>query len=422
MTSQSTPPSEDRKSLRFCMVTTFYPPYNFGGDGIFVQRLSRALAERGHYVEVIHCIDAYNISGGDNSPKTSSTDAGVTVHSLKSSWGPISPLITHQLATPGIKAKKLRRLIEDGDFDVIHFHNISLIGGPGVLDYGSAVKLYTAHEYWLLCPLSNLWKYNSAPCEKTNCTQCTLRAGKPPQFWRHTNVIKRKFSQIDAILAPSQFVIDSHHARGMDLDFTLLPNFLPRPQQEPSSSDSPDREASPFFLVVGRLEKTKGFHKVIEAFREKNHAKLVIAGTGPYENELKEMARGADNISFTGYMEYKNLTRLYKNAAAVIVPSIWHEPFGLIVLEAFAQATPVIVNDAGALPELVKTSGGGLTYTCQSELQAHIETMVFDTQKREELGLQGHSAFMSKWTEEIHLEQYFRIIEEAARARGTSLT
>ena len=45
--------------LNFCMITTFYPPYNFGGDGIFIYRLSNALANRGHKVDIIHCKDAY---------------------------------------------------------------------------------------------------------------------------------------------------------------------------------------------------------------------------------------------------------------------------------------------------------------------------------------------------------------------------
>jgi hypothetical protein len=46
------------RPLRFCMITTFYPPYNFGGDGIFVHCLSNELARPGHYVDGIHCIDA----------------------------------------------------------------------------------------------------------------------------------------------------------------------------------------------------------------------------------------------------------------------------------------------------------------------------------------------------------------------------
>ena len=49
-------------ALRFCMVTTFYPPYHFGGDGIFVYRLSELLASRGHKVDVIHSADAYHLS------------------------------------------------------------------------------------------------------------------------------------------------------------------------------------------------------------------------------------------------------------------------------------------------------------------------------------------------------------------------
>src|SRR6202043_2357264 len=48
-----------RAMLRFCMVTTFYPPYSFGGDAIFVEALSRGLAEQGHEVDVIHCLDSY---------------------------------------------------------------------------------------------------------------------------------------------------------------------------------------------------------------------------------------------------------------------------------------------------------------------------------------------------------------------------
>ena len=48
-------------SLRVCMVTTFYPPFNFGGDGIFVRRLANLLAERGHHVEVAHCVEAFDM-------------------------------------------------------------------------------------------------------------------------------------------------------------------------------------------------------------------------------------------------------------------------------------------------------------------------------------------------------------------------
>ena len=56
--------------LRFAMITTFYPPYNFGGDGAFVRRLSHALAGRGHAVEVIHDADAFRILHKGDDPPT----------------------------------------------------------------------------------------------------------------------------------------------------------------------------------------------------------------------------------------------------------------------------------------------------------------------------------------------------------------
>jgi len=50
------------------MITTFYPPYSFGGDAIFVERLSSELARRGHHVEVIHCEDSYRLLARAGTP------------------------------------------------------------------------------------------------------------------------------------------------------------------------------------------------------------------------------------------------------------------------------------------------------------------------------------------------------------------
>lgn len=52
------------RPLKFCMITTFYPPQNFGGDGIFIHRLANELAKAGHTIDVIHDVDAYRSLGG----------------------------------------------------------------------------------------------------------------------------------------------------------------------------------------------------------------------------------------------------------------------------------------------------------------------------------------------------------------------
>src|SRR5688572_7155892 len=127
--------------MKFCMITTFYPPYNFGGDGIQVQRLSNALARAGHNVHVIHSVDAYFAAGGNKKqiPNDPESEPRVTVHSLKSSAGMLSPLLTQQTGFPFFKERRIEEILSQHDFDVIHYHNISLIG-PAVLRLGSAIK------------------------------------------------------------------------------------------------------------------------------------------------------------------------------------------------------------------------------------------------------------------------------------------
>lgn len=407
-------------SLHFCMVTSFYPPHNFGGDGIFVQRLARALVRRGHRVTIIYCIDAYHVSGGAPVPDAASDEPGITVHALKSPAGALSPLITHQLAVPGLKSRQLQQIFDSNAFDVVHFHNISLVGGPGILDYGSGVKLYTAHEYWLVCPLSTLWKSTDEPCRSRTCTTCTIRSGRPPQWWRHSQLLERKLRNMDALLAPSKFSMQKHAEMGLQLDFEHFSNFLPldTPAHTPSPDESPPQR--PFFLMVGRLEKSKGFARVISLFRHYPAADLLIVGTGQYEAALREQAGGADNIRFTGHLPYEQLVDLYRNARAVVVPSIWFEPFGLVVLEAFAQQTPVVVNRAGALPELVESSGGGYVYDNEQQLREALDRLLDAPALSAQLGARGLQALQKYWSEEVHLKKYLDLIDNIRQRNALS--
>lgn len=102
------------RSLRFCMVTTSYPPHNFGGDGIFVYRLSNELAQRGHQVEIIHCLDSFYSLHSNEPNGQYPNHPDVTVHSLKSGAGVLSPLWTHHLGSPGLKSGNIKRIMENG--------------------------------------------------------------------------------------------------------------------------------------------------------------------------------------------------------------------------------------------------------------------------------------------------------------------
>ena len=406
------------RPLRFCMVTTFYPPYNFGGDGIFVHRLSNELARSGHQVDVIHCRDAYRFMAGQDTNRGYDNHPNVTVHGLKSTFGFLSPLATQQTGFPLFKSASIRRVLDKG-FDVIHFHNISLLG-PKVLEYGKAVKLYTMHEYWLVCPTHVLFRFNRAPCMRPYCFVCTLIHKRPPQWWRYSGLLEAAAKHVDAFIAPSRFSKDKHQEMGLQAPIVHLPHFVPTLDELPPTSGPVKDEASekPYFLFVGRLEKLKGVQTLIPVFHNYPKARLLIAGTGSYEPQLRHLADGSGNIRFLGYLSDHELQQLYRQAIALIVPSICFETFGQVIIEAFRQQTPALVRNLGAMPEMIEESGGGLVYDTDAELVAAMDSLLIDASRRRELGLQGHQAYLRNWTTEVHLQHYFALIREIAATKA----
>jgi glycosyltransferase involved in cell wall biosynthesis len=403
------------RPLRFCMVTTFYPPYHFGGDGIFVHDLSNELARRGHRVDVIHCKDAYRAMAGREPDARYDNHPLVTVHGLESRFGFLSPLATQQTGRPFFKAAALRRILHD-DFDVVHFHNVSLLG-PAVLRYGRGIKLYTMHEYWLVCPTHVLFRFNRAACEQPHCLACTVAHKRPPQWWRYTGLLDSSVKHVDAFIAPSRFNAEKHRAMGFTAPIMELPPFLGEEENATADSGAPPDNGSPYFLFVGRLEKLKGVQTLIPIFRRFAKARLLIAGSGGYESELRQLAAGSDNIAFLGHCSRRSLAALYRGAVAVLVPSLCFEGFPLILVEAFAHRTPVIARRIGALPEIVGVSGGGALYETAGELLASMNALLENPAQREKLGRSGYEAYRNNWTVEAHISRYFGLINDIAARR-----
>lgn len=407
------------KPLRFCMVSTFYPPYNFGGDGMHIYRLSNELARRGHSVDVLYCEDSFMYMNGSRPTALFPNHERVKLLPLVSGVGMLSPLMTQQTGVPFFK-RAVRKTLEDNNYDVIHYNNMSLIGITA-LSYGSAVKLYTTHEHWLVCPMHVLWKFNREVCTKKSCTACQLSGKRPPQLWRTTGLMNKMLKHIDCFLSPSRFTMKKHIDMGLDIPIKHLPYFLPTSQQ-PAGGTDPTERTRPYFLFVGRLEYIKGVQNLIAAFKKRPDLDLLIAGDGPYRKALEEQAAGAANIEFLGRLSQDALAGFYRSALSVIVPSICFETFGIIIIEAFSHKTPVIVNDLGALPEVIDDSDGGFVYRTEEELLKAMQKIAGDAGLRKRLGENGYRAYLKYWNEEPHLDQYLSLIRTIKERRDKNFS
>ncbi len=398
-----------QKRLKICMVSTFYPPYHFGGDAVYAYRLAEALAGRGHRVDVIHSLDAYHLSHPADPEVSFTHHPNVTLHSLATVAPRAAALLSHQLGRPGFYAKQLKAIFAQNQYDVIHYHNVSLMGAPGLLRLGNAVKLYTTHEYWLICPTHVLFTFDREACVEKKCLRCTLHSRRPPQWWRGTGMLRRALRHVDCIITPSRFAMQRHQAEGIDRPIVHIPHFVP----EPTAAEVAGRAVvhpRPFFLYVGRLEKLKGVQDLLRIFRNYREADLLIVGTGGYEQTLREQARDLQHVKCLGKLHPGALANLYQQAIAVLVPSLCYETFGLTAAEALMHGTPAIVRRIGALTEIIEQSGGGFSFSNDAECVAAMEQLRTQPELRSKLALAGQDAARQLWSVGAHLERYEQLV------------
>ena len=115
-------------------------------------------------------------------------------------------------------------------------------------------------------------------------------------------------------------------------------------------------------MYTGRIAKEKGVKELIEAISrctDTNIALLVIGSSSfglkkssPFEKEIQRMCEKTNRkIIFTGYVHNSNLYKYHEISSVAVVPSVWDEPAGLVVLEAMASGKPLIVTRSGGIPE-----------------------------------------------------------------------
>ncbi len=399
------------------MITTFYPPANFGGDGIHVRRLAGGLAQRGHRVRVVHNPAAYRMLAPKGTEVGRPENEGVEV--IEAPGGARSTAEAYLTGRSAAATRSLAALA--ADFDVVHFHNPSLLGGPGALTAGNGLRLYTTHEHWLLCPTHVLYRNNREVCTHKTCITCTLIYRRPPQLWRYSSFLERSVAHVDALLCPSRFTAELHRASFPDATIEVLPLPAPQPaRSDPDARVEPDgsrrRAGRPYFLFAGRLETIKGIDRLVAAFGRVTGADLVVAGSGSLLDRIHDLA-GTSAVRFVGRVPEAEVMALCASALAVIVPSVGYETFGGVAIEAMAVGTPALVRSLGALPEVVE-GGGGLTFDTDDDMVRVMQSLVDDPVEAARLGEEAARAVTERFSEGLFFSSYFDVISRRAEATG----
>lgn len=316
------------------MLAWEYPPKQVGGLSRAVHELSEALAASG---EIVHVITTSH----DGAPFFENLN-GVYVHRLP---------VDHSGRTP--------------------FYHWTFEMNLAMTDHlvrwkenGGRIDLLHAHDWMVFHTAREIKKSYGIPLIATiHATEWGRNQGN-----LHSD-LQRNIHQIEWKLTYESdrvFVCSSYMREEVVRIFQLPEEKVsvhPNGIQLPSPSAACERPpalsgADQVIFYIGRLVYEKGVQVLIGAMpailSQVPHAKLIIAGTGPMEPELRAAAAHLnDRVLFTGFIDDEYRAQLYNAADVCVIPSLY-EPFGIVALEAMANRKPLVISDTGGLAEIIR--------------------------------------------------------------------
>jgi len=196
-----------------------------------------------------------------------------------------------------------------------------------------------------------------------------------------------------------------------------LPNFVdaePMPPVDRALFDTPDD--AKLILALGRLHPNKAFDVLIEALADIPGAYLWIAGSGPLDRRLKELAAARGLAGRTRFLGWREDTGALLAAADVMVCPSRHEPLGNVVLEGWAHRRPVVAAASQGPTELITDRETGLLAPVDqaAPLAAAIRTCLDDQKLAGELVEAGYAAYQARFTRQAVVRGYLDFFDRVA--------
>ena len=331
--------------MKILMLTWEYPPRVVGGIARVVHDLSRTLLKDGHDVTVV----TYK----DGDAPYFEEDKGVKVYRVDNYIINPNNFIDWVMQMNFNMIAKANEIIQaEGNFDVIHAHD------------------------WLVAYAAKTLKnsYNTPIVSTIHATEAGRNSGIHDETQRYINDTEwmLTYESTEVIVNSNYMKRELQSLFGLPFEkINVVPNGININMFSGVERDYDFRrqyalDNEKIILFMGRLVYEKGVQHLISAMPKilsgYHDAKLVIAGKGGMTDELKAQVNSmgiSNKVYFTGYMDSKQVCKMYKCADVSVFPSTY-EPFGIVALEAMLSGTPVVVSDIGGLNEIVTHGENGM--------------------------------------------------------------
>ena len=330
--------------MNILYISQFFSTTTGGGELVFYD-WAVGMTKRGHNV----CAICNYFKGIKENDSNEMIVDGITVDIVK-------PIIKHKGELPPSISQNMRYIIN------------AIVRGSKTI---TAKKIHIIHANNFASAIvgSVLAKIHNLPVIITNHGIFTINSPDNWNRWTAQNNTSRIYSVIGPLFekittkVPADIIHTVSYAMKEDLvkfnvkhDIVVIHNGINLRNYDNFEFD---KDYQNYILYIGRLVFVKNLDVIISAFKDVvkkvPNAKLIVVGDGPMRDKWEKMVSELhldQNIEFTGYISHEKKIELLSKCSSLLLPSSF-EPFGLVLLEAFAMSKPVLVSDQRAFYEIV---------------------------------------------------------------------
>ncbi len=316
--------------------------------------------------------------------------------------------------------------IEQSQCKLLHIHL------PEILEEitGECPVIYTIHGPGTFCPsLTQYLTARKSCCDrKMSYLKCTWGhlvdncGSRRPEnvvrdlkraFWEKNLINKLRIP----LIAASKYMHGQLIKNGFSADRITTLYFgipIPKTDTEPLTRDTHRQQR---ILFAGRITPVKGLNWLLETLTQTDRCiQLDIAGDDYDRSKMEKLSKQlglSDRVTWHGWCNPEQLDELYQQCFALIFPSVWPEPAGMVTLEAYAHHRPVVASSVGGIPEHISNGQTGILVPPHDSkrLASAINELATNYQKARYMGEQGYSLLLEKFTIDFHAKGLQKIYE-----------